>query len=488
MQGDSALHTAEAKAKLDADRLDEALAAAWRAYDCDPSGPRVRRLLARVLHERPSAVPAERMPVIESLLSDEEIDPDWIAPSGWLCLKGGILSRDAAADLPALARGVEASALARLLLDEALVADHAVEARLTALRRWLLLSGRWREFPATVGSLAAQAAHNGGAWLFDEDERRALEAAGTAAIAAAYRPERPAGSGTGEFGDATTGAVAKQYERWPYPVWRRLTRPDADRDLAAEVRRHDPQGPDTIPAAPAILVAGCGTGREPATLALRYPAAAITAIDLSETSLGFARARANALGLRIDFRRLDLHEAARLGRSFDAIFCSGVLHHLPEPETGWAALAAVLKPGGAMRIMVYSKLARMRIRALRTLFPDLVGRPVDADLLREVRRRVIARAPAIPTTRDFYALAAVHDLLLHRHEDPFDVERIHRAIDCLGLQLLAFGFPDRGTRLRYAREHPDDPLFRSFANWQAFELRQPTMFARMYRFWCRKPA
>jgi hypothetical protein len=122
------------------------------------------------------------------------------------------------------------------------------------------------------------------------------------------------------------------------------------------------------------------------------------------------------------------------------------------------------------------------------LFPDLIGRPVDADLLRDIRRRVIERAPTVPMSKDFYALAGVHDLLLHRHEDPFDVARIRRAIDALGLELLAFGFPNRTTKLRYEREFPDDPLCRNYANWQAFELREPTMFARMYKFWCRKPA
>ncbi len=59
---------------------------------------------------------------------------------------------------------------------------------------------------------------------------------------------------------------------------------------------------------------------------------------------------------------MDLHDVAALGRPFDGqILCSGVLHHLPDPERGWAALNAALKPGGVMRIMrVYSKIARLR--------------------------------------------------------------------------------------------------------------------------------
>ncbi len=94
-----------------------------------------------------------------------------------------------------------------------------------------------------------------------------------------------------------------------------------------------------------------------------------------------------------------------------------------------AALVDVLKPGGFLRVMVYSKLARMNVRAARALLGELVDQPVDDDLLRAVRARLIA-APRNPVARspDFYTLGGVHDLLLHRHEDPFDVPRIRRAI------------------------------------------------------------
>jgi 2-polyprenyl-3-methyl-5-hydroxy-6-metoxy-1,4-benzoquinol methylase len=49
---------------------------------------------------------------------------------------------------------------------------------------------------------------------------------------------------------------------------------------------------------------------------------------------------------------LDLHKISELGQQFDAIYCSGVLHHLPDPEQGWAALTAVLRTGGVIRIAV----------------------------------------------------------------------------------------------------------------------------------------
>jgi ubiquinone/menaquinone biosynthesis C-methylase UbiE len=123
--------------------------------------------------------------------------------------------------------------------------------------------------------------------------------------------------------------------------------------LSDTVRALDPEGPNNFPTDAKILNAGCGTGRETAVIALKYPEATITAIDVSEPSLHYARTRCSALGIRqIKFLKLDLHNIAELNQKFDAIFCSGVLHHLPNPERGLNVLTSVLRPGGVMNIMV----------------------------------------------------------------------------------------------------------------------------------------
>jgi 2-polyprenyl-3-methyl-5-hydroxy-6-metoxy-1,4-benzoquinol methylase len=74
---------------------------------------------------------------------------------------------------------------------------------------------------------------------------------------------------------------------------------------------------------------------------------------------------------------LDLHNISDLNEQFDAIWCSGVLHHLPDPERGRAALAAVLRPGGVMKIMGYSRIARLWVAAARTLIRDLACEPIN---------------------------------------------------------------------------------------------------------------
>jgi SAM-dependent methyltransferase len=235
-----------------------------------------------------------------------------------------------------------------------------------------------------------------------------------------------------------------------------------------------------------MLIAGCGTGREAAMAALRYPDARVTAIDVSGPSL--EHARAGCLDLPIDFHRLDLRDVRRLGKHFDAIFCSGVLHHLPDPEAGWRTLAGVLKPGGVMRVRLYSRLGRLKIAAAKRMIADLAAGPEGDSLLRAIRRRLLDEAPGLlADIRDFYTLAGVHDLLLNRHEDAFDIPRIRRALDGLGLRLIAMGFPVAAAEAQYRREHPQDPRLRDLAAIAAFEQSHPFLFRSMYDIWCRKP-
>lgn len=468
-----------------AGRPDAALAAAWRVLDDAGDDHETRWLLMRLLGEcTPNHTP-ELEAALRRLLADPDVDPENVSRAGWRLLLTTADRFPAAAEPSTLAAHLETDEFARELLHATFVADTDAEQLLTAVRRWLLLSGRSAEFPRAVEALGVQAAHNQGAWWFDDEERAALETQPDSAIAGAYRPARAPIAGA-SFDEPITRAVAEQYEAWPYPTWVRVTRRPPS-SLAADVRQRDPDGPATIPPSPEILVPGCGTGHEPAVLALRYPDARICAVDISAASLYYAARKCEEMSLpQVSFRQLDLLRVAELGRSFDAIFCSGVLHHLPDPEAGWAALRRVLKPGGVMRILVYSTRARLRVQALRQRFTDLLSRPLDDDLLREARRRLIASGQP-PVSRDFFTLSGVHDLLLHRHEDPFTVRRIERAIAHLGLRFVGFDLPTPNVAAQYHAEYPGDPLMRDFDGWHAFEKKRPMLFSGMYQFWCRAP-
>jgi SAM-dependent methyltransferase len=477
---------AEAEAHWNAGRNAEALAAAWRAFDTAPRGMDERRLLTRILSKHPDGPNVGRGDDLRALVEDSEIEPSTVTSAGWIHLRTEAKLFARPDDPRTLAPRLENNALALALLSQDITNDQFAEMALTPVRRWLLEENRWRDFPRLAQAMIAQASINGGAWLFSVEERALLDGAGE--FAEAYLPPREAAS-RAVYADPVTRAVAEQYEGWPYPQWRRLTRPEPS-TLAKRVRRVDPEGPDTVPARGAeILIAGCGTGRQVAAAALRYPHDRITAIDISRASLRYAERRCAEAGVTgVTFQALDLHRVAEFGRRFDAVFCAGVLHHLPDPEAGWAALADVLKPGGIMHVMVYSKLCRMRVQGLRRHLTDLKGQAISDDLLREVRRRLLAEQNLPPLrSHDFYSLAGVHDLLMHPHEDPFDVPRIQRVLAALDLQLVRFGIPNNALCASYLAEHPDDPLQRDFECWNRLDRSNPLLYAQMFDLWCRRP-
>ena len=86
-----------------------------------------------------------------------------------------------------------------------------------------------------------------------------------------------------------------------------------------------------------VLDAGCGTGTNSRWLAgLGFK---VTGADFSEFAL--SRAKGD-----VDYRREDLTALTFDDAKFDAIFCIGVLMHIPEVDKALTELVRVLKPGG----------------------------------------------------------------------------------------------------------------------------------------------
>jgi 2-polyprenyl-3-methyl-5-hydroxy-6-metoxy-1,4-benzoquinol methylase len=342
-------------------------------------------LLARLLCSFPTTIDADKGSDLLQLLEDRELAPECISAAGWVSILRDA-SWEAAAnkgEFGTLAARLNDDKLGLALLRETPVLRRDAERVLTKIRRWLLLSGQWRGYRTLVDALTAQATLNGGAWPFDEVERALLDQAPGHPLVAAYLPVR--GSAltlrAEEVADPVTRAVAEDYERWPYPVWLRVM-VGKRKGLADVILALDPGGPGCRHDAK-ILIAGCGTGRDATTVAFEYPDAVVTAIDVSESSLHYARQQSAGLGCRnVRFLNFDLHKISDLNERFDAVYCLGVLHHLPDPEAGWAALTNVLRPGGVMKIMVYSRIARLWIAAARKLIRDFPSETVNDDILR----------------------------------------------------------------------------------------------------------
>ena len=107
-----------------------------------------------------------------------------------------------------------------------------------------------------------------------------------------------------------------------------------------------------------VLVAGCGTWQA-AKYALCHPAAHVVAIDISPASLEHTRELTKKYDLNnLEMRQLAIENVSDLDHQFDLILCTGVLHHMVDPDAGLRALRSVLKPDGAMFLMVYAPYGR----------------------------------------------------------------------------------------------------------------------------------
>lgn len=286
----------------------------------------------------------------------------------------------------------------------------------------------------------------------------------------------------GKIAHETSQAVRRQYEENPYPRWTAsggVSMPKQAREMAR---------------GKTVLVAGCGTGREPVDYAHCFPEARITAADLSRASLAYGIRKAREAGIKnIDFMQADILELGKLDRKFDLVSCCGVLHHMKEPLAGWRTLLDLLASGGIMKISLYSATARRDIAPARKLAADS-GFPPTVEGIRSFRAFVLDSRNDDPARRrlagsyDFYSISQCRDLVFHVQEHVFTLPQIRKILDDLGLRLLVMGTHRPADLRRFKEMFPDDPqAATNLDNWHKLEQERPDAFFGMYPMWlCRK--
>jgi len=236
--------------------------------------------------------------------------------------------------------------------------------------------------------------------------------------------------------------VRNFYDRYPYPppinnlekyqrLWQDRERRRADFHLFWPAR---PYTEDQ-----SILVAGCGTSQA-AKHALRWPAAQVTGIDCSATSVSHTE----ELKRKYNLKNLHVHQLAvervnDLGTSFDQIVCTGVLHHLADPDAGLSALRSVLKPEGAIHLMVYAPYGRAGIYMLQEFCRRVGIHATDAEIP-DLIRALSMLSPGHPLETmlkdapDFRNEAALADALLHPQDRAYSVPQLFEFIERAGLR------------------------------------------------------
>ncbi len=187
-----------------------------------------------------------------------------------------------------------------------------------------------------------------------------------------------------------------------------------------------------------ILVAGCGTSQA-AKLAIQQPDANVTGIDISSTSLRCTEALIEKYSLKnLILKHLPIECVGELEQSFDLIICTGVLHHLPDPDAGLGALRGVLKQNGAMHLMVYARYGRAGVYMMQEYCRRL-GVQADDDNLRDLLgtvRKLPADHPLTVFMRngnDLLTPNGTADALLHPRDCAFTVQEIHDWLERCGM-------------------------------------------------------
>lgn len=292
--------------------------------------------------------------------------------------------------------------------------------------------------------------------------------------------------------DEVSRAVQAQYEENPYPQWIALPMVEP-RCIVDILREQCPSlvSPDFLTGQIEVLIAGCGTGQHPISAARLYSNSQVTAVDLSRTSLAYATRMARRLGVKnIDFYQGDILKLGDLERQFPVIECAGVLHHMHEPEAGLAVLAKLLRPGGIMKLGLYSELARRWVITARARIAEL-GLTPSADNIRAFRRAILSgqELPGsnLTTFGDFYDLDSCRDLIFHVQEHRYTIPQLRKLLDGHSLRFIGFYFPRKATARHFVEMFPDPSSATDLDCWQKFEEANPSAFSSMYQFWCQKP-
>lgn len=295
--------------------------------------------------------------------------------------------------------------------------------------------------------------------------------------------------------DHVSVEVRNQYEENPYPRWVKAGISNHKQHLDSFLRMSFPSARLRSlgkVGAVDLLIAGCGTGQQLLGLAQTIAGARALAVDLSLSSLSYAKRQAEKLDLsNIEFGQADILQLGTLNRSFDVIECSGVLHHLGDPEAGWRVLLSLLRPNGLMRIALYSELARDHVVAGRKLIAERgIGRM--AEDIRRFRQELLADpdtslARHMVTNLDFFGTSMCRDLLFHVQEHRFTVPRIKTFLDANRLRFIGFEVPP-AVRKSYAERFPEDATMSDLDCWHLFEQEHRRTFISMYQFWVQKGA
>jgi len=286
--------------------------------------------------------------------------------------------------------------------------------------------------------------------------------------------------------NGTSKKVQSFYINNPYPKWKAAK-------IKMDVTGLSPifeQCGKIIPSTLNVLFAGCGTGKQLVNLALIYPKANITAIDISPTSLAYAKLMIEKYNIKnINFQLLDILKISQLKLSFDYIVCTGVLHHMASPQNGLNSLADVLNPDGIMLLAFYSKRARENFANIKNnamSFLETTGTTISREGVKKWRGQISSEQKLNDwyCVRDFFNLNGLYDLLFH----PQQTEYLPKELKSLVQKAkLSFEWMSNVSNAEgIASKYPIPTKKETWEYWDMVERDNPDTFTNMFNFYVTK--
>ncbi|KAJ1461699.1 S-adenosyl-L-methionine-dependent methyltransferase [Pelagophyceae sp. CCMP2097] len=252
--------------------------------------------------------------------------------------------------------------------------------------------------------------------------------------------------------EASVSAVRAQYEQFSYPM------DDSGLDTGAvpsqylwmslpALNHHAWGGRRNTFDGLRVLIAGCGTGAQVlgfAHLLAAYKGTHVAGVDLAPRSIAITKRRLARYGL--DDKGVSLRAASLLAvggdEPYDVIVCTGVLHHLPDPAEGLRVLRSVLKPDGAMVLMVYGAAARVGVYQMQDLMQILtpnLSLEAKLDQLKQLDANMpptnVLRRTLWPRPLTDLPDVELVDLILHRQDRAYTVPEFYDFVDAANLTI-----------------------------------------------------
>ena len=293
-----------------------------------------------------------------------------------------------------------------------------------------------------------------------------------------------------EISDKVSSKVREQYEGNPYPRWVNLSlqlksRPISEIVDGIQLKLFCNKINQTEE--PNLLIAGCGTGQHSISTAVRFSRSKVLAVDLSLSSLAYAKRKTKELGIQnIEYMQADILDLNKLNRQYDIIESAGVLHHMDNPLSGWEVLTQCLLPGGLMKVGLYSELARQHIVKIRKEISKQGIGSSEVEI-KAFRDRILSsdkdHHKLVRKSGDFYSTSTLKDLIFHVQEYRFTIPQIKDCLSKLGLKFCGFeGKMVREFKINNTKRGDEYNLDK----WQEYEEANPNTFTGMYQFWCQK--